>query len=88
MRCRRKSPLFTCTGEYAWIQNTCLVIDYTDPDLLVRECISNVQNCMVCDFNDNVVCILCNKGYYNVNNTCIKNCPKDTIPYDNTCILT
>ena len=89
IRCRRKSPLFTCDQQYGWIQKTCLVLNYNDSTLGMNQCYSIIANCIACYPQRSDICILCNPGFYNINNTCITACPNGTIPYnEQTCILT
>lgn len=83
IRCRRKSPLFTCDTQYGWIQQVCLVLQYSDPNLRLTSCLSAISNCQICSPGRSDICILCQPGFFNQNNTCIKNCPNNTISYNN-----
>jgi hypothetical protein len=47
--CRRKSPLFPCDQQYSWQRNTtCMITNYTDPNLLMITCYAKVPNCQIC----------------------------------------
>ena len=88
VRCRRKGPLYPCDQQYAWIQEVCLVIAYSDPNLGLTQCYTSIPNCKACSPGRNDICILCNPGYFIHNNTCITACPNGTIPYNGqVCIL-
>lgn len=88
IRCRRKSPLFTCDNQYGWVQGVCLVLDYRNPDLGLNLCYPTVSNCKACASGRSDTCVICNSGYYLQNNTCVVGCPNGTIPYNNqVCIL-
>lgn len=60
IRCRRKSPLFSCDQQYGWVQSACLVLQYSDPNLGLTECYSSIPNCKACSAGRNDICILCN----------------------------
>ena len=86
--CRRKSPLFPCDQQYSWQRNTtCMVTNYSDPNLAMTLCYSAVPNCMVCIPQRSDICIVCALNYFIYNNTCIQQCPNPLVPFDNTCIL-
>lgn len=78
VRCRRKSPLYPCDQQYGWVQNTCLVLTYSDPSLGLTDCYANIKNCKACSPGRDDICILCNPGFINHNNTCIQACPNGT----------
>lgn len=87
--CRRKSPLFPCDGQYSWQRNTtCLVTNFTNPELRMTECVQKIANCQVCQPASKEICLLCVEGFYIYNNTCISACPSGMVPHDNTCVLT
>lgn len=71
VRCRRKSPLYTCDTQYGWVQEVCLVLQYSDPALGLVNCYSNIPNCKTCVPGRSDICVLCNAGYFVHNNTCI-----------------
>lgn len=88
VRCRRQSPLFPCDQQYSWNNGACVLIIYNDPMVSLAKCINSVDNCMVCFKGSFTDCVLCKKGFYNYNNTCISTCPNGTIPYQGlSCIL-
>lgn len=86
--CRRKSPLFPCDGQYSWQrETTCSVTNYTDPNLGMTLCYTNIPNCKICIPQNAQICVLCMENYYIYNNSCIPQCPYGLMLYDNTCIL-
>lgn len=85
--CRRKSPLFTCDQQYGWINNVCLLKTFSNPLFRLARCLNTIPNCQACFPNSDTICVSCQPGYYNVNNSCIAPCPNDTIPFEGiTCI--
>lgn len=85
--CRRSSPLYTCDREFGWINNACLLKAFSNPMFRLARCLSQIPNCQACYPTSDSICVSCAPGYYNVNNTCIANCPKNTVAYNGlTCI--
>jgi hypothetical protein len=85
--CRRKSPLYTCDQQFGMINNVCILKTFSNPLYRLAKCVNLISNCQACFPNSDSICVSCSSGYYNVNNTCISTCPKDTIPFQGlTCI--
>ena len=87
--CRRSSPLLPCDKQYEWQRdNVCLLKNYNDPFLSMTGCVGSVNGCQVCIPGNNQVCVLCQVGYYLLDNKCLENCTYPLIPFQNVCILT
>ena len=70
------------------MNETCIVKNYADPALGLTRCFPLISNCKACFPLRSEICIVCQSGYFNFNNTCITACPTGTIPqYNLTCIL-
>jgi hypothetical protein len=79
--CRRMSPLYACDQQYGWINNICILKDFSNPLYRLSRCVAAVANCQACFPNSDTFCSSCKSGFYNFNNTCIASCPTGTIPY-------
>lgn len=75
IRCRRKSPLFPCDQQYSWVQNVCLVTNYTNSDFQMQLCVNSINYCKICFTGRTDICILCSPGTYLLNNVCYNQCP-------------
>jgi hypothetical protein len=86
--CRKKSPLYTCDQQYGWINGACLLTDYSNPLYRLTKCLASITNCQACFPNSDTMCASCKPGYLNLNNTCVSQCPNNTISYAGlTCIF-
>jgi hypothetical protein len=87
VRCRRKSPLFACNQQFGWVNDICLVLNYSNPALGLTKCLPSSPNCIACYPFRSDMCTACASGFVLYNNTCLNACPAGTLPYSTTCLL-
>lgn len=50
------------------------------------QCKAVIERCQACKTNSKSVCILCEEGYFLLNNQCVQKCPSGFLKMNNVCI--
>lgn len=72
--CVRNTLLFSCTSPlYSLLNGVCYNIE-TSAVSTINKCLGNIPNCMICPYQSTSTCLLCKKGFFLENNSCVSIC--------------